>query len=133
MIRSVFEFAVERRRGKKSTGQLQNFIGATLLCVLAFSGLDAFTLVAGDAFARTRINLLLTYSCKAWGTQPILADMDSMAAHREGYSPRCSRTIRTARSRTPGGNFADVLMAPCPQMLEPRQNPGRFTHTQGIE
>ena len=34
--------------------------------------------------------------------QPILAAMDPIVAHWEPYSPWCSRTIRTARSRTSG-------------------------------
>ena len=53
--------------------------------------------------------------------------MDSMAAHSEGYSPRCSRTMRTARSRTSGENWFDfLLMAQSSQRKEPPQNPGRF-------
>src|SRR5690606_12443683 len=61
-------------------------------------------------------------------TQPILGAMDSMAAHSEGYSPRCSCTMRTARSRTSGENLFDFfLMAQSSQRKEPPQNPGRFT------
>src|SRR3990167_3024010 len=72
---------------------------------------------------------LRTHSCRVWGTQPILAAMDSMAAHREGYSPRCSCTIRTARSRTSGEKRFDfLLMTPSSQRLEPPQFPGRFKH-----
>src|SRR5690606_22214185 len=47
-------------------------------------------------------------------------------AQREGYSPRCSCTIRTARSRTSGENLDDFFMAPFSHELEPPQNPGRF-------
>ncbi|MSP98339.1 MAG: hypothetical protein EXR29_14220 [Betaproteobacteria bacterium] len=43
------------------------------------------------------------------------------------YSPRCSCTIRTARSRTSGENLLDLFMAPSSQGLEPPRNPGRFT------
>lgn len=61
------------------------------------------------------------------GTQPILGAMDSMAAHSEGYSPRCSRTMRTARSRTSGENWFDfLLMAQSSQRNKPPQIPGRF-------
>ncbi|MCT9074910.1 hypothetical protein N6G06_26575, partial [Cupriavidus gilardii] len=42
------------------------------------------------------------------------------------YSPRCSCTNRTARSRTSGENLLFLLMAPFSQKLEPPQNPGRF-------
>lgn len=58
---------------------------------------------------------------------PRLYAMDSMAAHSEGYSPRCSRTIRTARSRTLGENWFDFLLVALSfQGKEPHQNPGRF-------
>src|SRR5205085_7128069 len=59
--------------------------------------------------------------------QPILAATDTIAAHCESYSPRCSNTIFTARSRTSGENLFDVLMAPSSQELEPPRFPGRFT------
>ena len=49
-----------------------------------------------------------------------------MVAHKDEYSPRCSNTMRTARSRTSGENLFDFFMAPFSQMLEPPQNPGRF-------
>jgi len=52
--------------------------------------------------------------------------MYSMAAHNDGYSPRCSCTMRTARSRTSGENLFDFFIAPSSQRLEPPQNPGRF-------
>ncbi|MGL5183339.1 hypothetical protein, partial [Herbaspirillum huttiense] len=45
----------------------------------------------------------------------------------EECSSRCSRTKRTARSRTSGENLLDFLfMALFSQELEPPQNPGRF-------
>jgi hypothetical protein len=48
------------------------------------------------------------------------------AAHSDGYSPRCSCTRLTARSRTSGENLFDLFMAPSSQEFEPPQNPGRF-------
>src|SRR5690606_21700800 len=72
------------------------------------------------------ISSRLTHSCRVWGTQPIFGAIDSIAAHSEGYSPRCSCTMRTARSRTSGENFDDLFMALSSQELEPPQNPGRF-------
>ena len=69
----------------------------------------------------------LTQSSKVCGTQPIFGAIDSIAAHSDGYSPRCSYTIRTARSRTSGENFFDLFMAPSSQELEPPQRPGRFS------
>ena len=59
--------------------------------------------------------------------QPILGAMDSTAAHSDGYSPRCSCTMRTARSRTSGENLFVLFMAPFSQELEPPQIPGRFS------
>src|SRR5690606_34725057 len=46
--------------------------------------------------------------------------------HCDGYSPRCSCTNRTARSRTSGENLLFLLMAPFSQRLEPPQNSVRF-------
>ena len=73
---------------------------------------------------------LRTHSCRVCGTQPILGAIDSIAAHSDGCSPRCSCTILTARSLTSGEKRFDLLMAPSSQSFEPPQNPGRFTfHT----
>ncbi len=69
----------------------------------------------------------LTYSSSVCGTQPIFGAIDSTAAHNDGYSPRCSCTILTARSRTSGENFFDLFMASSSQELKPPQNPGRFS------
>ena len=68
----------------------------------------------------------LTHSSSVCGTQPILGAIDSTAAQRDGYSPLCSCTIRTARSRTSGENLFDFFMAQSSQRMEPPQNPGRF-------
>ncbi|MEG1281934.1 MAG: tyrosine-type recombinase/integrase [Comamonas sp.] len=57
--------------------------------------------------------------------------MDSMAAHSDGYSPRCSCTMRTARSRTSGENLFDFFMAQSSQSVEPPQIPGRFSMRSG--
>jgi hypothetical protein len=45
---------------------------------------------------------LPTHSCSVCGTQPILGAIDSTAAHRDGYSPGCSCTMRPAHSPTSG-------------------------------
>jgi len=60
------------------------------------------------------------------GTQPIFGAIDATAAYSEGYSPRCSCTIRTARSRNSGENLLVLFMAPFSQELEPPRFPGRF-------
>jgi len=69
---------------------------------------------------------LRVHSCRVWGAQPIFNAIDSMAAQVEGYSPRCSCNMRTARSRTSGEKRFDLLIAPSSQRLEPPQNTGRF-------
>jgi hypothetical protein len=54
-------------------------------------------------------------------------DSPADGAHIDGCSLRCSRTRRTARSRTSGENLVTSLfMAPFSQELEPPQNSGRF-------
>src|SRR3990167_10356104 len=68
----------------------------------------------------------LNHSFRVCGTQPILGAMDSMAAQRDGYCPRCSCTILTARSRTSGENLFVFFMAQSSQSVEPPQKPGRF-------
>ena len=52
-----------------------------------------------------------------------------MAAHNEGYPPRCSCTMRTARSRSSGESLFDFFLAPYSQRNEPIQNQGQFTRT----
>src|SRR6185312_9836749 len=73
----------------------------------------------------------LTHPSSVWLVQPILGAMDSIAAHCEGYSPRCSCTMRTARSRTSAENLFDLFIAPFSQELEPPPNPGRFRIATG--
>ena len=57
---------------------------------------------------------------------PSLALIDVKAAHSEGYSSRCSATIRTARSRTSGEYLLDLGISPSSQGKESAQFPGRF-------
>src|SRR5690606_26070993 len=63
--------------------------------------------------------------------QPIFAAMEQMAAHWDPYSSSCSRTSRTARSRTSGEKafrprFSFVMLQTS-HRLEPPANPVRFT------
>lgn len=51
----------------------------------------------------------------------------SMAANNDGFSPRLSSTISTARSRTAGENLVDLLMTQSSQSVEPPQKLRRFT------
>jgi len=50
-----------------------------------------------------------------------------MLVYTPENSPWCSRTIRTARSRTSGEDITGLLMTPSSQDLEPPTNSGRFT------
>ena len=54
------EFAVELRLGKKSTGQLEDFIGTAQLLVLALQSFDTVTLFAGNAIAQPGVDFLFT-------------------------------------------------------------------------
>ena len=96
-----------------------------------FSRSSSFTRCASAVVTPSRrpvsTSTRLTHSLSVCGTQPILGAMDSMAAHSEGYSPRCYCTMRTARSRTSGENLFDFFMAQSSQRFEPPQNTGRFS------
>jgi len=90
--------------------------------------LDAVTLFTGDTFPRAAINLMPAHPFVQRLRHAANLGRDRFdRAHSDGYSPRCSCTIRTARSRTSGEKRFDLLMAPFSQRLEPPQNPGRFT------
>src|SRR5690606_19130675 len=69
-----------------------------------------------------------THSSSVCGTQPILGAIDSTAAQSDGYSPRCSCTIRTARSRTSGENFFDLFMGSILSEVGASTNPGAVQH-----
>ena len=69
-----------------------------------------------------------THSRSVSASQPIFAAIDWIAAHCDPCSPRCSNTIRTARSLTSGEyRVCFLLMAPSSQRVEPPRKPGRFT------
>ena len=66
----------------------------------------------GDAFmhAPSTSTRVTNYS-KVCDTQPIFDAIDSTAVHSDGYCPRCSCTILTARARTLGEKLFDFFMA----------------------
>ena len=76
------------------------------------------------------ISWRLTHSFSVCGTQPIFGAIDSMAAHCEGYSPRCACTMRTARSRISGENLFDLVMAQSSQSIGPPPKAGRLILSQ---
>ncbi len=58
-----------------------------------------------------------------------VAGVAPIASHSEACSFACSRTMRTARSRTSGKYRTDIFcfsIAPSSQGLEPLANPARF-------
>src|SRR5690606_35029455 len=70
-----------------------------------------------------------THSCSVWAEQPIFWETETTADQRDGYSPPCSSTIRTARVRTSAENlFVVLLIRLYPTWeLEPPTDPARFT------
>src|SRR5512144_2107209 len=91
-----------------------------------------------NAFSRSCSSVLSAWPCRCsrsalWthlrsvsAVHPILAPMETMAAHRDSYSFRCSSTSRTARSRSSGEYFMDLLITLSSQGLESPRIPGRF-------
>ena len=61
------------------------------------------------------------------GEHPIFSAIEQIASHRDPYSSRCSKTIRTDRSRTSWENLLARAMTPSSQGMEPPGNPGRFS------
>jgi len=57
---------------------------------------------------------------------PIFSAIEQIASHSESYSRPCSKTIRTARSRTSWECLLVRAMTPSSQGMEPPANPGRF-------
>lgn len=113
--------AVELRLGGKSAGQLHDLVGATQLLVLALKLLEALAVAGAHTFALARINLMPRHTADVGGNW-------STAARNDGYSPRCSCAMRTARSRTTAENFLVLVlvlvMAAFSQELEPPRIPG---------
>ena len=75
-------------------------------CSSLFSRSSSLTRCAYDVVTPSRtpvsISTRLTHVSSDCGTQPIFGAIDSTANHSDRYSPRCSCTRRTARSRTSG-------------------------------
>jgi hypothetical protein len=66
----------------------------------------------------------LTHSDSVQGAQPILPAIEVIAAQRDEHPFRCSRVIRTIRSRTSGENLFIVLLASSSQDSGPPAIPG---------
>jgi len=61
---------------------------------------------------------------------PTLPEIDPIAAHSEGYSPPCSSTSLTARSRSSCGYLVVLVISPSSQRMESPTLPGRFNDQQ---
>lgn len=122
--------AVELRLGENSARKLQDLFGAAQFLDLALELLDTLRLRARDPWASALIRLCPAHPPTRVPAQPIFPAIDLIAAHWKSWSPRCSRTIRTARSSTSGENFEGLLIAPTSQGMEPPTNPVRFTMSQ---
>ena len=96
--------AVELRLSKIGARFAQNLVGLAQLAVLSLKRFDALALV-GPARRPSSRSAWRTQFYRVWAVQPILAAIEAIVAHCEVCSPRCSSTIRTARSRTSGENL----------------------------
>lgn len=56
---------------------------------------------------------------RVFESQPGFAATAQIVAHRDSCSLRCSKTLRTTRSRTSGENFVVFFRAPSSQESEP--------------
>lgn len=89
------------------------------------------------AYMRTpaSTSVRLTHSFEVCATQSIFQAMDSMAAHSDGYSPRCLCATLTARSHTSGEKFLELPMLQSSQRVElPRTelHPRSWTNCKGF-
>lgn len=75
---------------------------------------------------------LLTHSFSVCAEKPILPAIDTIAVQSDGCSPSCSRTSRTARTRTTAENFfTELFMRPSFQEKRFPPIPKRFTPRSG--
>jgi len=120
--------AVELCPSGKRAGQLRDLVGIAQLANLTLQLLDALRLavVTPSRWPVSR-SCWRTQRRSVSAVQPILAAIDSIAAHCESCWPWASTTMRTARSWTSGENSTDFFVAPPSKRLEPPQIPGRFT------
>ena len=68
-----------------------------------------------------------THRCRLSGVHPIFSEIERIAAHCESWSAACSRTIRTALSRTSVEYRLVVFLTPSSRTVGSPAIPGRFT------
>ncbi len=97
-----------------------------------FSRSKSFTLSRSDVLSPARLPESRSEPCTQRrndsAVQPILAAIETIAAHCDEYSCRCSATIRTARSRTSAEYRFDVPITPSSQVMGSPGKSGRFSH-----
>ena len=118
---------------KKRAGRLQNVVGPVQFLDLALKFLDALRVRCSGAKALSTVDIsLLGPIVQGLWHAANLGAIDSIAAHSEGWSARCSCTMRKVRSRTSGENLVDLFMAPSSRRLEPpliqRGSEGNFEY-----
>jgi hypothetical protein len=64
--------------------------------------------------------------------QPNFSAIDRIAAHWDGYSPACSNTIRTARSRTSGEYLLGLAIGSILSRNRPSDKPGTIQNQFAI-
>ena len=125
--RTSLESAVELRLGENALASFRiSLARRNSLTSRSSSFTRCFSEVVMPSRAPESTSWRRTHSYSVCGTQPIFGAIDLAAAHNEGYSPRCSRTMRTARSRTSGENFVDLFIQVSSQRFYPPRNPRRF-------
>ncbi len=114
------------RLGEKSRCLAQDLIATAKLTVPALQRLEPLALLAAQPGTSTFVALCLASHLRnVSAVQPIFSAIAPIAAHWDWYSPSCSKTMGTARSRTSGEYLFDVLMTPSSQSLESPGIPGR--------
>ena len=97
------------RLGKIRAGLAQDLIGLAQFANLAVLSFQLLQQVRAHTRPLTAIDLTAPNPLvQRAPEQPILAAIDTIVFHCEPCSPRCSLTIRTARSRTSGENVCLV-------------------------
>ena len=111
----------------KICGRLpQDLIRASQFAIVAFQFLQALALVgpSGRRAGPYRVRPGRTQFRSVSPVHPNLLAIDVIAAHCDGCSGPCSRTIRMARSRTSAEYFLGLAMGSILSRNEPSEKPG---------
>ena len=125
---STRESAARLRLGKKSTRQLQDFVGPAQFLVLALQLLDTLRLCGSNAVAHAGIDLhaldpfieRLRYAANLWGGGFNGRPQRGVTALVLLHHAHCAFSIS-------GENLFDFFMAQSSQRFEPPQNTGQYS------